>query len=298
MLTATIAWSACSGRPGVGPDTTTKIDEAGVADVQPDSAGDAGEGAPEASSRDAAQELHVDASVAPLSAGERALGAYWQAAFGRGFSSCACGGQITGDVLYICAASKTGPAEVLQRYGSRPCFIELADRNGEVRSHVECLTTLLNTIAECERQSCTVGTDATPCENVGVPCPGLSAASEDQWLDCRSAYYCNGNRADGLWCNHTFDCPDRSDETECSAPLAICDDHIHLFPVPGACDGLKDCPDGSDEHSCGGENNHEYVCSDRTGLSPRLCNGQVDCADGSDETRCAERVPRNDSASW
>ena len=239
----------------------------------------------------------MDASPAPASAGERALGAFWEAAFGRGFSSCECVDQITGDALYVCAASETGPAKVLQRYGSRPCFIEVTDRNEEVRNYVECLTTWLTAVAACERQSCAVGT-APDCENVGVPCPPLSAGAEDEWLGCQSAYTCDGIRADDLWCNGMFECPDQSDETECSVPSAICDDHIHLFPLQQACDGREDCPDGSDEHSCGGADHHSVVCSDGTGTSPRLCDGQVDCADGSDEARCPDRVPRNITPTW
>lgn len=47
------------------------------------------------------------------------------------------------------------------------------------------------------------------------------------------------------WCNGITDCPDASDEVNCS-----CTDHINEDRL---CDGYFDCPTGEDELGCFGK---------------------------------------------
>nr|XP_032813601.1 transmembrane protease serine 6-like isoform X1 [Petromyzon marinus] len=126
---------------------------------------------------------------------------------------------------------------------------------------------------------------------------GIRAAVDvyDIYNPCpRGGFLCGSSSECVTKCNGIPDCPDKSDEMNCSCPMQFqCAAGAECVALSAVCSGSADCASGNDEKSCLGE---EVLCSAFTfhcnsGQCIRKpnpeCDGHSDCPDGSDEHSCA-----------
>jgi len=102
-------------------------------------------------------------------------------------------------------------------------------------------------------------------------------------------------------CNGKADCPDASDEHNCTTQNASCPGQFECLTGGKCidknlvCNGKKDCPDRSDELNCTSHGGHcpgKFECTDGPCIDKNLvCNGKADCKDKSDEKDCKKKKP-------
>ncbi|XP_077601847.1 CD320 antigen, partial [Crocuta crocuta] len=116
-------------------------------------------------------------------------------------------------------------------------------------------------------------------------------------FQCRTSGFCLPLP---LRCDGDKDCPDGSDEEECS--IKPCAQDGQCLPPTGSpcpCDSVDDCPDGinqSAHHNCSYQPcpEGELHCVGSGDCIPRtwLCDGHSDCPTSSDELGCGTKTPQ------
>ncbi|XP_067839507.1 low-density lipoprotein receptor-related protein 2-like [Heptranchias perlo] len=117
-----------------------------------------------------------------------------------------------------------------------------------------------------------------------LQCPRTFFLCEDGTECVSFEYMCDGDK----------DCPDGSDEKDCSQ---VCDEPDAFKCLDGTrcvqgqlhCDGIEQCPDGSDEVDCiKATDTCGFWCDNHQRCIPSqwICDGSEDCTDKTDEFEC------------
>ena len=98
------------------------------------------------------------------------------------------------------------------------------------------------------------------------------------------------NRGHPVECNWVAECPDGSDEWNCTCSGFSCGNNF-CIPDSQRCDGIVQCNDATDEYGCGVCNKDQFMCarSGRCIPGEKACDKILDCWDGSDEKNCPYR---------
>lgn len=173
---------------------------------------------------------------------------------------CACfEDDRSAEVVYGCARADGGEYAgflVANPDGQRCVDEELEPEFEEQLScHLEFLETLRACQSEQVPRSCASSLLLDFDCDLENPCEGLPRYEEfvTARRRCRSILYCEDGTevTSGGWrCNHSAECPDLSDETNCGyalGPRQCAEVWVAAWSI---CDGSVDCDDGSDETEC------------------------------------------------
>ena len=114
------------------------------------------------------------------------------------------------------------------------------------------------------------------------------------YLDCEHQCddgFCVNTKKKRIKCDFVEDCPDGSDEFDCSCdpPERFECDNGHCINFTKRCNGNADCNDFSDEADCPTCQGDMFRCETSEECVPMnmTCDRKVHCRDGSDEHGCA-----------